>query len=179
MTDWPEGVLAAPTHIHTLSRFAAGGLGRGLIAMSGVAAATWVSGLAVYIPFHLPFPYVVRRVMWQNGSTITTTNVDCGVYTAAGTKLFSSGSTAMVGVSARQYVSVAETLLMPGAYYLAWTCDGTTNRATANVLAAQEGEMLGLQQQSAALPLPAAMTEVAYAGAGLPFCGITRTASGF
>lgn len=179
MTDWPDGTLATPTHVHTMCRFTAGGLGRALVAMAAPAVGTWVANLAVYVPMHLPFPYLVQRVFWINGSVITTTNVDCGVYSSSGTLLLSCGSTAMVGASAVQYAPVTATLLSPGAYYLAWTCNNTTNRTFGAVLAAQEGETLGLQQQATALPLPAAMTEAAYAGQGLPFCGITRTASGF
>jgi hypothetical protein len=144
-----------------------------------LGAATWVANLAVFVPIRIPFPYLVQRVFWINGSTITTTNVDCGLYSIEGSKLLSSGSIAMVGATTIQYASVTPILLNPGRYYMAWTCNNTTSRAYVATVTAPHGEMSGLQQQATALPLPAAMTPAVYAGQGWPICGITRTASGY
>ena len=116
----------------------------------------------------------------MNGSVITTTNVACGLYTEQGTKLVDTGSVAMTPASGAQYGTVTATMLSPGVYYLAWACDNTTTRASSSAVVAADGELMGLQQQQlGSLVLPAQMTEAAYAGQGLPCCGITRVSSGF
>lgn len=180
MTDWPATPLVVPTHIHSFSRFAAGGMNRLVTALGAPAAQNWTANLAVYVPFHLPVPFPVQRVFWLNGSTTTGSSVDFGVYTDDGIKVFSTGVTAMLAGPSFQYASVAARLLDPGSYYFAWACDGTTNRANVTLVPAADGELMGLLvQQLGSLALPATMTEAAYAGQGLPGCGITRMASGF
>jgi hypothetical protein len=180
MTDWSQLLQASPTHIHTYARFAAFGRGRSGPNTAAPAAATWVANTAVYIPFRITFPYLVQRMFWINGPTVTTTNVDCGVYNVDGSLLCSTGSVAMGTASALQYQApTVVTLLLPGRYYLAWTCSNTTTRAFATTLAVADGQMIGIQQQATALPLPASMTPAAYSLGFVQFCGITRTASGF
>lgn len=144
---------------------------------------TWpVANTAFYLPFTLPFAYPVRRVFWVNGSSVTSTNMDFGIYTADGTRLYSTGSTAQAGISAVQYVTPTEFLLSPGRYYFALACSSTTaNRGgTGNIPAsATRQRLIGNLQEASALPLPVTMTGVAVANSCLPLCGITRTASGF
>ncbi len=139
------------------------------------ATTTWVSGLAVYVPFVIPFEYVVQRVFWINGSVVTTTNVDCGIYTVDGTRLYSTTPTTQVGAISFQAVTLGTPLLLsPGRYYMAWTCDNTTNRANAQAVTAANGRQVGLLQQSSVATLPATATFAAYAGQGLPTVGMAR-----
>jgi hypothetical protein len=180
MTDWTQSLQASPTHLHTYSRFAALGRGRAGPNTAAPATTTWVNGLGIYIPFRIPFAYEVERMFWINGSTITSTSVDAAVYSIDGTLICSTTPTAMVGASTLQYQApTTVVLLSPGRYYLAWTCNNTTSRANATALATLEGQVMGIQQQSSVATLPNSMTPVAYAGQGVPFVGITRTASGF
>ncbi len=170
-----------PLHIYTFSRFGPGWESRLIHASAAPAAITWVTNIVSYHPIMLPWSYPVRRVFWINGSTISSTNVDMGIYTRGGVKLFSTGSTAMVGASSIQYAALGtDIVLPPGGYYLAWTCDNTTNRGFACSGSAANGEMLGMLQETKAIPLPATMTPVAWAQAwGPSACGITRTSTGF
>lgn len=145
---------------------------------------TWVANLAIYTPFSLPFNYPVMRVWWYNGATITTTNVDMGIYTSDGTKIYSTGSTTQSGASALQYVTVSPDIMLYAGerYYLAWTCDNTTNRSNGITMGdAGGGRAYGLLQQSSALPLPATATFAAFDFSvfGPTYCGITRTTTGF
>ncbi len=145
------------------------------------AAMTWVADVAAYIPIWNPYVYPVQRVFWLNGTTTTTTNVDMGIYTADGERIYSTGSTAQGSATTVQYVSVATPfLLYPGSYYLAWTCNNTTARAYGRSPPAANGRQVGLLQQASALPLPATMTPVVWnANVGVPFCGFTQTSTGF
>lgn len=143
---------------------------------------TWVANLAVFIPFILPWPYPVRRVVWSNGSTVTTTNCDFGFYSADGTRIFSTGSTTQAGASAPQYVDVTDFVLSPGTYYMAFNCDNTTNRARGSTAATTVilREAGVLQQAVGAVALPATMASAVAATQALyPLIGFTRTTSGF
>jgi hypothetical protein len=151
-------------------------------ASAGAGALTWVANLAVYVPFYLPAPMPVRRVWWINGSTITTSNADVGVFNADGVRMLSAGLTALAGASAVQYATLgADKLLMPGRYYFGYVCDNTTARAqgTSSWTAAQLRHIGVLQEALGSAALPAKMTPVAIANALFPYCGITRTPSGF
>lgn len=152
------------------------------------ASLTWpTANLAFYIPFHLPFPYVVRRVYWVNGSDVTSVNRDFGIYNAEGTRLYSTGSTAASGASDIQYVTPSsEFLLAPGRYYMALSNSSTTaNRGPAGIVTVSTGQITlgtgaGVVQQASAVPLPATMTPATVGlSLAVPLCGITNTSSGF
>lgn len=147
------------------------------------ASITWPSAnMAIYIPFWLPWSYTVRRVFWLNGSSVTTVNVDFGVYNADGTLIYSTGSTARAVVSTLQYVTPTAFVLPAGSYYFGYSCSSnTTNRGGGGAVPALTGHfaMAGFLQEASALPLPAAMTPVTVANPVIPVCGITQTASGF
>lgn len=146
------------------------------------AARTWVANLINYTPVTLKYAYPVNRVFWINGSTITSTNVDMGIYTADGVRIYNTGSTAMSGASSVQYVTPSTTfVLAPGDYYFAWSCNNTTSRGMAFGGAANAGRVLGLVEQTpGGFGLPATMTPVAWARAwGASMCGVTRTTTGF
>lgn len=172
--------LVTPTHISTYGRYSLGPWLRMITNAASPAARTWTANFAVYIPLSIPFPYMVSRVFWMNGSTIGS-NVDFGIYTLDGAKIYSQGSTAQAGTSVVQYASVSTPfILAPGQYYIAWSCDGTTNRAFASATTVPLGRSMGLLQQASAFVLPATATFAAWDNTGFyPVAGITRTASGF
>jgi hypothetical protein len=145
------------------------------------SARTWVANLVQYNPVWVNEDFPVERVYWVNGSTVTSTNVDFGIYTVDGTRIYNTGSTAMSGSSTRQYVTPSTLLtLSPGLYYFAWTCDNTTNRAHAQGGNALSGALYGLlEETTGAFGLPATMTPVTFARAwGVNACGVTRVGSG-
>lgn len=178
MTDFPlQLVQVTPLFVNSISRYAQGWESRTYLATAGPAVQTWVTNLICYIPFALPFAYPCKRVWWLNGSTASS-NVDMGIFSGSGVQLFSTGSVAQSGASVMQYVA-ADILLTPGTYYVAWSCNGTTNRANTSAATAIQGRLMGLIEQ-VAFPLPTSMTGVVWGRAfGAPFCGLTRTASGF
>lgn len=181
--DFPQAPIL-PQFVNTYLRWSLGGE---LVATGDApapATITWpVANTAFYVPFWLPWPYPVKRVWWYNASSVTTTNFDLGIYTADGTKLYSTGSTAASGASASQYVTPSpDFVLSPGRYYLALACSSiTASRGGQGVTSVSIARlrMLGVLQEASALPLPATMTGVAVANSCYPLCGITRTSTGF
>ena len=184
MADFPPrgSQPATPLHVRAYT------LGLGLEAQTLAnfsqgppTTTTWVANLVQYNPVSLPYDYPVSRVWWTNGGTVTTTNVDFGIYTADGTRIYNTGSTTMVGVTSVQYVTPTAFVLPAGAYYFAWTCDNTTGRAQTYSGSALASQMVGLlEETTGAFGLPATMTPVSFTRAwGYNSCGLTRTTTGF
>lgn len=180
MSDFPQiGVL--PQFLHPWTIYGPGPDLRLQASTVNPVAFTWVANSAVYIPMSVPWPYPVNRVWWVNGSTIGN-NVDFGIYTPSGNKIFSTGSTAQSGTSVPQFVTPGTPFLLdPGNYYFAYACSGTTSTAFGTALStAGQSAMCGLYSQATALPLPASATFASMGVAlAVPLCGITRTPSGF
>lgn len=121
------------------------------------AAGAWTSAnRAYYYPFHLEHPETFTQAFWINGATVGNNHVDVGVYTAAGKRLYSTGSTTTAGASAAQKVTGLTWTLPAGDFYLAMAVDGTTDtfqRATGTDL-----NEVGAFMEASAFPLPATMT---------------------
>jgi hypothetical protein len=113
---------------------------------------------ALLVPFEIASPRVVTEIVWYNGSGISG-NVDAGIYTTAGGRIVSTGSTAQSGSTAQQVVDITDTLLLPGVYYMALAMDNGTgtivrwqNYGTQQLIAS------GMQQAATAFPLPDPVT---------------------
>jgi hypothetical protein len=181
VSDFPQ-VNTLPQFIHPWTVYGPGPDIR--LAASGLnpVAFTWVGNSAVYIPMTIPWAYPVNRVWWVNGSTVTTANCDFGIYTASGSRIYSTGSTTQANASSPQFVTPSTPFILdPGNYYFAWTCDSTTSHAFAvAITTAAQASMVGLYSQATALPLPATATFASMGTSlGVPLCGVTRTPSGF
>ena len=184
MTDFPS-TPPLPLFVHTWSRWGVAQEAR-TGTVPSVISITWpVANTAFYLPVWLPWAYPVRRVWWYNGSSVTSTNMDFGIYSAdGGERIYSTGSTAASGVNAAQYVDATDFMLGPGRYYFALAdSSNTANRggqgSTTAPTTVARCRIAGILQEASALPLPATMTPSAVANICLPLCGITRTASGF
>lgn len=181
--DFP-GSPPTPLFIHTFTRW---GAVRDVSGISGAltpVSLTWpVANTAFYVPIWLQWPYNVERVFWINGSSVTSANADFGIYNSDGTRIYSTGSTAMTPVSAIQYTSPSpDFILSPGRYYFALACSSVTaNRGGQGSVSATVARVRlgGILQEASALPLPATMTPSAVANACMPLCGVTRTTTGF
>ncbi len=183
MTDFPSSsAQALPTHIGSYSRYGLFWSARSFLGGGSMAARTWVANVAVYVPIFVPFAYPVSRFWWANGTTVTSTNVDCGIYSVDGILLASCGSTAMSGTNVIQYqAATTPIILQPGSYYLGWTCNNTTSRAQGwPSVAVENARCAGILQQASALPLPASWTPAVWdATVFTVWCGFTRYATGF
>lgn len=136
-------------------------------ATSGSAA--WPTGsLAILLPFSLPAALQARRILWHNGSSVSG-NVDAGVYNEDGTLVVAVGGVAQSGVSVAQSAALsAPTIIGPGSYFLALVIDNTTGTAWRIAPNAAVLRGVGVQQASAAYPLPASLTLAAPANAMAP-----------
>lgn len=103
------------------------------------ASAAWLgANVAVFIPFTIEVAVTIYRMGWYNGTTVGTNNLDAGIFDrSCSTLLVSTGSTLSAGASAPQQVDVTDTLLMPGDYHLALSCNGTTATVFRAALAIQ------------------------------------------
>lgn len=129
-----------------------------------------------YMPIAIPGRFTVARFMTANGSAASG-NVDVGLYSAAGLKLISTGSTARSGTNVVQYIDVTNQSFPPGRYYLAMVVgSGSNNMMRVSAGTISNARMLGvLQETLGALPLPTTMTPVAIAQAELMWFGFTQS----
>lgn len=80
---------------------------------------------AYYIPFQIDAPFTVRSV-GVHISTTSSGNIDVGIYSENGTKIWSAGSTAMGTANLFQLWTPTAFTLAPGRYYMAVGCSNTT-----------------------------------------------------
>ncbi len=139
------------------------------------ASAVWPSAnLAIYIPFRLSSPYLVKRFWWANGTAVAGT-VDCGVYTADGTLLVNTTATTQSGTSTIQTVTPTAFLLPPGSYYMALDASSGSAQFNRTAYSVELGKAMGLAQQAVGSgTLPATATFATIAQAYQPLFGIAN-----
>ncbi|MEM3117107.1 MAG: hypothetical protein QW136_01755 [Nitrososphaerales archaeon] len=121
--------------------------------VSGAGGSTtgWAANRAVYTSIYISAPVTVTFMAF-NASTASG-NYDIGIYNWTGTRLVSSGSTAMV--SGANVNDITDTSLLPGWYFAALAVDNATAVITASVLAPVGAiTAMGLRTQENAFPLP-------------------------
>lgn len=99
-------------------------------------------------------------------------NIDVGIYTESGTKLVSSGSTAVAGTSAIQSFDVTDTTLNKGLYWIACACSSTSAvlRASPGLVSSTNGATAparGVMAETSAVPLPTTATFAKPAATGI------------
>lgn len=164
-----------PSHqvISTISEEALGSRAHRSLGLVSAALITWAANLAVFVPFGISEPFLVREVWWFNGSGAGG-NIDVGVYDTAGTRLFSLGSTAKGTVSVPvTSTGMTDYTLSPGDYFLAFASDS----ATASLFygwapAANLAASVGVGQMASAFALPSSAAIVPLTNALLPYCGL-------
>lgn len=148
-------------------------------ALTAASVAWPAANRAIFVPFVISSPYLVRKVWWMNGSGAVSGNVDVGIYTmggpdgASGQRIAAAGTTAQATASVIQSVTLGTPILLaPGAYYMAMEASTSTQTfmrfaaAIANLTAA--GCAL---QAVGSMPLPATTT-LATSSTYLPVFGI-------
>lgn len=120
-----------------------------------VLVANPTANLAYYMPVRVAAPCSVLDMNLQ--VIVSSGNLDVGVYSWAGTRLVSSGSTA-VGAAGMQKVGLTDTSLGPGWHFLAIAIDNTSAIFRAADITAPNLRMCGFRQETSAFPLPATAT---------------------
>ena len=140
---------------------------------TGIGTAAYpTANTAIYIPFRTSVPLIATAMYVQNGGTLSG-NLDLGIYTANGTRLVSSGSTAQSGTNTLQVVDITDTLIGSGLFYMAIAVDNTTATVGKIAITAPLGRVVGLAQQATAFALPATATFAVFTQALCPNIGIT------
>lgn len=126
---------------------------------------------ALFYPFSISEPAKALKMYVANGATISG-NIDLGIYTDAGVRLTSTGSTAHAGANVIQVIDVADVWLAPfTTYYVAMVADGTTGTYARWTGATPGG--IGMFQAASSFPLPATVTFARDASGYLPLCGVS------
>lgn len=176
----PEHIYQpVPFHVCSVGRYNSVSWSMMTFADGGVGTSAWAANdLAIYVPVSIPVPFIIARFMVPNGSNITG-NVDVGIYSAAGTRLLSTGSTARANASAVQYIGVTDQVFQAGTYYLALVGSSTTGTyLQAAIAVASRGRVVGvLEEQLGATTLPSSMTPVAFTRTVIPQFGFTQSDS--
>lgn len=96
------------------------------IAASAPASATWeLTNGAIYVPVYLVDGGTVTSFWCYNGAAAAA-NVDIALYSEAGVRLISAGTTAQAGTNALQTFDTTDTYVPAGRYYLAASKDDAT-----------------------------------------------------
>jgi hypothetical protein len=137
------------------------------------SAAVWpAANLAIYVPIRIPWTAIVRKAVIFNGSAVSG-NLDIGLYTGTGTRLWSSGSTAQSGTLQEQVVDVSPDItIAPGLYFSALSLDNTTGTILRNNSNVQLQMVSGIYTESSGFALPATATfAIDYTNAFQPLTG--------
>lgn len=139
---------------------------------SGIpATATYTANQARYCPIVIYRSCTAFR-FWFRTSGVQTGNYDVGIYDENGTRLVSSGSTALPTTQNAVMVDITDTPLTAGRYYLAHAISsGTSSQAVGNASIVTL-RSYGNVTQASALPLPATMTFGSSGESSSPIMGI-------
>lgn len=143
------------------------------------AGVAWpAANQAIYIPFVIYEPTVIKTLYTYNGGAVSG-NADVGIYSEDGTRLTSTGSTALSGANTQQVYNIDDITLGPGRYYIALALNGTSSSIyfTTGLPRQHQMKMAGVKTETSAFPLPATATFSVYSSTlTLPLFGAaTRT----
>lgn len=149
-------------------------------AVNPVSSSFTTGNHARYYPMSLPWDYLVNRVFWCNGSSVSG-NRCFAIYTKDYKRVYTTGSVAASGGTAPQYVTPGSPfLLTAGDYYFGFNCSATTNAVWGKTVAADPQRFAGiLQENVGATALPNPMTPATASVASVAICGVTWTPSGW
>lgn len=122
---------------------------------------------AIFVPFRVPVPVTIDKLAMGTG-TGTGGNYDQGIYDEFGNLVIATGSTARPGASQDSIVDIADTVLMPGLYYLAMALDGTNTVQHVSMNLTAQTKLMGMRQMDTAFPLPSTATFATHASVMFP-----------
>lgn len=162
--------------MHTGSDYSIGRTIARLLTGGSGSVAWGTANQARYVPFWIPEPITVVKLLAYNGATAAG-NTDIGLYDAAGNEIVGIAAAAQTGTAVWQEFDVADTPIAPGLYFVGLL--NTTTTGTYSAWANKEvGRACGVYSQAVGagtLPSPTA-TFAALDAAVIPVVGIaTRT----
>jgi hypothetical protein len=175
MISFAEYPFRAYPIITSSSMFSLGPMARDFNA-NALSTAWGTINQARYMPFWIPEPITVVKLLAYNGGT-TGGNTDIGLYDSAGTEIVGIAAAAQAGTNTWQEFDITDTPIVPGLYYVGLL--NTTTTGTYFAFSNKElGRAMGVYSQAVGagtLPSPTA-TFAALDAAVIPIVGIaTRT----
>jgi len=175
MPDFPGGAVCPPV-ISTFSQYCT--CHRLVFLANSVASGSsfaWPSAnRAMFLPIHLPAPFLLKSFFAVNGTTATG-NIDLGVYGVDGTLIASKGSTAQSGTSTLQILTLATPIILsPGRYFMAVSASSTSTTFIGRTPATLILRRFGVLQAASQVPLATGPTFATAASAFLPHIGIAQ-----
>lgn len=144
-----------PAHWHSIDT-----INSGLVAPQQTALTSSLfvdNNYAIYCPIIVRNPALVRK-LWVAVDTIGTGNLDIGLFSAAGVKLTSSGSTAHGTTLTELVTDVTDIVISPGVYYLALASSTYADTFFGVSVSAPYLTAIGYYVEASAFPLPATAT---------------------
>lgn len=156
MSDW-QGQVIQPPVIGSMSSHSGQASATYCYGSVTITNQTWqAANRALYWPVEVQSACTAYQIAFQVGTQ--SGNCDVGIYDEQGKRLVSSGSTA-VAAAGVQVIDIADTLLIPGVYFLAMNVDNTTAAfQIGSIFSIAQLQSLGMQIQNLAsvtLPDPA------------------------
>lgn len=178
--DFPGEFLEPCVTIHPWSLESVGGILQSSngTPLNSVASAIYpVANKALFFPFFLGKTITAVTFLWFNGSAVSG-NIDVGIYTEDGTRLYALGSTVQAGTNVVQSIPLTGSGLTfgPGLFYLAIVMDNITGRlfrGQSNATLTQVMSELGAAEMDGAFALPAMATLVSLTVDYIPVFGLT------
>ena len=158
MSEFPANMVRTQNTISTCGLNCLVGQTSMSSALVTMATGTWpAANRALYIPVEVDQPAIAVKMIFQ--VTTQSGNYDIGIYSETGSRLVSTGSTA-VPAAGIAVADITDTTLTPGTYFLALNIDNTTaavqrlNNPPSGIL-----QCCGMQQQAVgAVTLPSTAT---------------------
>jgi hypothetical protein len=140
-------------------------------ATAPASAAYPLANLALYVPFSVSETVTVFEG-WVVAGATAGGNYDIGVYSAAGSLLTSSGSTARTNSTVNNTTTMTNLDLVPGVrYYMAFAAN-STNNYLATTHAAGLHEAMGILESTSSFALPSSPTLARTTRAYIPHFGL-------
>jgi len=135
------------------------------------SAAYPLANLALYVPFSVS-DVITAIEGWVVTGSVAGGNFDIGIYSAAGSRLTSAGSTARTASAVNNTTTMTNLTLTPGVrYYMAFSADATSNYLASTQVAGIY-EAHGILESTTSFVLPASPTISRTTRAYLPFFGL-------
>lgn len=130
-----------------------------------------LANLAIYVPFTVSETVTAYEGFVTTGATAGG-NFDIGIYSAAGSRLTSAGTTARIVSTINNTTTMTDQVLVPNTrYYMAFSADGTNNYF-AVVLAAGIYESMGVLESTTSFVLPSSPSLSRTTRAYVPLFGL-------
>lgn len=157
------------TSISTFSSESLGGLESALGSSNSVA---WpATNDAIFVPFTLSCPILVKRLFAGNGN-VASGNMDVGIYTYSGAKIISAGSVAQSGTVTLQFFDIADTYLSPEIYYMGMAINNTSATVRRCNITVIRERHYGVVKMASAFPLPATAVFATMTASIVPLLGM-------